>query len=102
MSAPNYRLYKTKFDRTLLPDPETYYTTEFGALKGRGVWRDAVCTFHQDTRPSLRINTQSGGFKCMVCGAHGGDALDFQMQRYGQTFTAAATALGAMTGGRHG
>lgn len=89
------------FERAKLPDPEKYYAAELGALRGRGTWRDALCPFHQDTRPSLRVNTQTGAFRCMVCGAHGGDVLAFQMQRYEQTFPAAAKALGAMTGGRH-
>ena len=94
-------LLRQRFDRDRLPDPEDYYTAELGALQGRGVWRDALCPFHPDTRPSLRVHVQTGAFRCMVCGAAGGDVLDFQMQRYGQTFTAAAKALGAMTGGRH-
>lgn len=89
------------FDRDRLPDPETYFTAELGALQGHGTWRDAVCPFHQDTRPSLRVNTQTGAFRCMVCGASGGDVLAFQMQRYKQPFPAAAKALGAITGGRH-
>jgi hypothetical protein len=89
------------FDRERLPDAENYYTTELGALQGRGAWRDALCCFHRDTRPSLRVNMTTGGFRCMVCGAHGGDVLAFQMQRYEQPFTAACKALGAMTGGRH-
>ncbi len=89
------------FDRDRLPDAETYFTAELGTLRGRGVWRDAVCPFHQDTRPSLRVNVATGAFRCMVCGASGGDVLDFQKLRYGQPFQAAAKALGAMTGGRH-
>ena len=89
------------FDRSRLPDPEVYFTVELGALQGRGAWRDAVCPFHQDTRPSLRVNVATGAFRCMTCGAHGGDVLAFQMQRHGQAFPAAAKALGAMTGGRH-
>jgi hypothetical protein len=90
------------FDRSRLPDPETYYTAELGALHGRGTWRDALCCFHPDTRPSLRVNAQTGGFRCMVCGASGGDVLAFQRQRHGQTFPDAAKALGAWIGGRHG
>ncbi len=90
-----------RFDRDRLPDPEGYYTAELNALRGRGVWRDAVCCFHKDTRPSLRVNIQTGAFRCMVCGASGGDVLAFQRQRYGQTFPDAAKTLGAWIGGRH-
>ena len=89
------------FDRSRLPDAEAYFTGELGVLHGRGVWRDALCCFHPDTRPSLRVNTQTGAFRCMVCGAHGGDVMDFQMRRYGQSFPAAAKALGAVIEGRH-
>ncbi len=89
------------FDRSRLPDAETYFTAELGALQGRGVWRDAVCPFHPDRKPSLRVNVATGAFRCMTCGAHGGDVLAFQMRRYEQTFTAAAKALGAVIGGRH-
>lgn len=100
-NRPVARVTHARLDRAHLPDPAHYYTAELGALQGRGVWRDAVCPFHQDTRPSLRVNVATGAFRCMTCGAHGGDVLAFQMQRYGQTFPAAAKALGAMTGGRH-
>ncbi|MDD5001273.1 MAG: CHC2 zinc finger domain-containing protein [Thiomonas arsenitoxydans] len=94
-------MIRPHFDRERLPDPETYFTAELGALQGRGNWRDALCCFHQDTRPSLRVNVETGAFRCMVCCAHGGDVLDFQMQRYEQPFPAAAKALGAWIGGRH-
>ncbi|MDE2174172.1 MAG: hypothetical protein KGJ54_02635 [Betaproteobacteria bacterium] len=89
------------FDRSRLPDPARYYTAELGALHGRGTWRDALCCFHPDRKPSLRVNVATGAFRCFVCGAHGGDLLAFQMQRYKQPFPAAARALGAVTGGRH-
>lgn len=103
-AAPRHRTaarHPPQFDRTRLPDPERYYAAELGALHGRGVWRDAVCPFHPDTRPSLRVNVQSGAFRCMACGASGGDVLAFQMQRDGQSFVAACKVLGAWVGGRH-
>jgi DNA primase len=65
-----------------------------------GEWRSAVCQFHDDTRPSLRVRLDTGGFRCMACGAHGGDVLAFHMQRYGLTFIEAAKALGAWEGER--
>lgn len=91
---------RLRFNRNRLPDPDAYYTAELGALRGHSAWRDALCPFHDDSHPSLRVNVQTGAFRCMVCGASGGDVLAFQMQRYGETFTAAARALGALTGGR--
>lgn len=103
MSSPIFRRRMTpgRFDRNRLPEPLEFYAAELGALHGRGVWRDAVCCFHQDTRPSLRVNVQTGAFRCMSCGAHGGDVLAFQRQRYDQPFPAACKELGAWTESRH-
>jgi DNA primase len=92
---------RQRFDKARLPGPESYYASELGALQGSGTWRNAVCCFHPDTRPSLRVNVQTGAFKCMSCGAAGGDVLSFQMRRYGQTFPAAAKVLGAWKEARH-
>ena len=59
-----------QFERTALPDPEGYYASrEALHLTGRGRWRSAACPFHDDTRPSLRVNTETGAYRCMVCGA---------------------------------
>ena len=101
-AAPRRRtaaLLRPHFDRDRLPDPERYYTDELGALQGRGTWRDAVCCFHEDTRPSLRVNTQTGAYRCMSCGASGGDVLAFQRQRYEQGFVDACRALGCWVEG---
>lgn len=84
------------FQRASLPEPLAYFTTlEQLKLTGSGEWRSAVCPFHNDTQPSLRINIRSGGWRCMVCGAHGGDVLAFHMQRHDLPFIEAAKALGA-------
>jgi hypothetical protein len=91
--------YKSGFDRDRLPISTKYYPAQGMELKGKGAWRDAVCPFHTDTKPSLRVRLETGAFRCMVCSAHGGDVLSFHMQRYGLTFKAAAIALGAWKGG---
>jgi len=88
-----------RFERELLPDPAEYYTRELGALRGRGVWRDALCPFHRDTRPSLRVNARSGAFRCMSCGAHGADIIAYRMQRCEQGFIDACRALGCWVEG---
>jgi hypothetical protein len=98
-STKNQWNYKGGFDRARLPLPAQYFITQDMKLTGHGAWRDAVCPFHTDTKPSLRIRLETGAFKCMVCGAHGGDILAFHMQRYGLNFKAAAVALGAWIGG---
>lgn len=87
---------RARFQRERLPDPMDYFIDREGLrLIGRGVWRSALCPFHPDTRPSLRINAGTGAFRCMACGAHGGDLLQFHRARHGLSFRQAARDLGA-------
>lgn len=88
--------HRREFNRECLPTPEDYFREHGLKLIGHGEWRSAVCPFHEDTRPSLRVHIGTGGFRCMACGAHGGDVLAFHMQRHGLSFLAAARALGAL------
>jgi DNA primase len=84
------------FSRTLLPAPESYYAARAAlCLLGQGKWRSAICPFHDDTRPSLRVNTETGAYRCMVCGAKGGDVLAYHRARHGLSFVQAARDLGA-------
>ncbi len=87
------------FDRARLPSPSEYFAAQGLILKGKGAWLDAVCPFHADTKPSLRVRLETGAFSCMACGAHGGDVLAFHMQRHSMDFKAAAVSLGAWVGG---
>lgn len=89
---------QSAFDKSRLPAPAAYYEAQGLRLTGKGAWRDAICPFHEDTKPSLRVRTDNGAFCCMVCGAKGGDVLAFHIQRHGLTFKAAAMALGAWKG----
>lgn len=84
-----------KFSRKALPNAFNYYKTQQITLKGTGAWRDAICPFHTDTKPSLRINVEKGAYRCMVCGARGGDVLAFHMHRQGLNFIEAAKQLNA-------
>lgn len=86
---------KGKFDRSLLPSPADYYKEQGLKLRGGGEWKSALCPFHDDQNPSLRLRYDSGGFRCMVCGAKGGDVLAFHQLRYKLPFITAAKALGA-------
>jgi len=86
---------KKQFNPAHLPRAGKYYKNEGLKLTGGGEWKSALCPFHNDTKPSLRVRVDSGGFKCMACGAHGGDVLAFHMQRYNLRFIDAAKALGA-------
>lgn len=84
-----------EFRRDSLPDPLAYYAAAGIQLSGRGAWRDALCPFHEDSRPSLRVHVETGAFRCMTCGAHGGDVLSFHRRRHVLGFVEAAQALGA-------
>jgi DNA primase len=80
--------------RDRLPDPVAYFDSEGVSLKGPGRWKSGPCGFHGGS-DSLRVNVQSGAWRCMNCGAKGGDVLAYAMQMHGLDFVAAARALGA-------
>lgn len=84
-----------EFNRKLLPLPANYYREQGLKLIGGSEWKSAICPFHKDTRPSLRLHLKSGAFKCMACGVHGGDILSFHMQLHGLKFSEAVNALNA-------
>lgn len=83
------------FARSRLPDPAEYYRAQGLKLIGPGAWKSAICPFHKDSHPSLRVLIENGAFRCMACGASGGDVLAFHMKRHGLSFTEAAKELGA-------
>lgn len=39
--------------------------------KGHGEWRSFTCPVHDDKNPSARVNTTTGAWICMSCGAKG-------------------------------
>lgn len=85
------------FDREHLPEPVGYYESRGLEFRGRrGTWRTTRCEFHGGS-DSMRINTHTGAFVCMACGAKGGDVLSYEMAREGQDFISAARALGCWT-----
>jgi DNA primase len=90
-----YRRRPEKFIKTALPNPSKYFLQQGLQTIGNGEWRNALCPFHKDTRPSLRVHLDSGAFRCLACGAHGGDVLAFHRLRYNLGFKAAAQKLGA-------
>lgn len=88
------------FKRDRLPSPPQYYREQGLRLTGGGEWKSARCPFHNDTSPSLRVHMDRGAFRCMTCGAKGGDVLAYHMKRHGLSFHEAAKALGAWEVGR--
>ncbi len=48
-------------------------------LPSNGRRHTVICPFHKDTKPSLVVYPNGGGFHCFACGAHGNNAIDFVM-----------------------
>ena len=70
---------RRELDRQSLPTP-LQYLTERGLLKRKpkARWAAICCPAHKDgaeKNPSLIVNTIDGHFKCMACGASGGDVI---------------------------
>jgi DNA primase len=52
----------------------------------------ALCPFHDDNRPSFRINTKRGLWYCDPC-SMGGDAIDLVMRMRGSSFPDAVNEM---------
>ncbi len=83
-----------EFIRDRLPDAISYFDTQDVHLVGPGRWKTGPCHLHGGS-DSLRVNTGSGAWRCMSCGAKGGDVLAFHIERHGLGFVEAARELGA-------
>ena len=83
------------FDRTLLPDPLTYFENRGMTLKGprSAKWKTTTCNFHGGS-DSMRVNVATGAWVCMSCGEKGGDVLAYEIKDSGREFVDAAKALG--------
>lgn len=86
------------FQKHLLPKPSDYFENQQLKLIGKGEWRSALCPFHKDTTPSLRVRIENGAFKCLACGEKGGDILSFHQKKFGLNFVDACKDLGAWNG----
>jgi hypothetical protein len=84
------------FHRDLLPDPASYFDAQGLKLAGpsSAKWKTTECRFHGGS-DSLRVNTASGAWVCMACGAKGGDVLAYEMASTGAEFVGAAKDIGA-------
>lgn len=81
------------FQRDNLPEPVSYFENHGLVLKGPGKWKTTSCTFHGGS-DSMRVNTGSGAWVCMSCGAKGGDVLAYEIQFTGAEFIEACKAVG--------
>ncbi|RFC31931.1 MAG: CHC2 zinc finger protein [Candidatus Nitrotoga sp. MKT] len=86
---------QSKFKRSNLPSPESFWAAHGITLKAKKRWVMAKCIFHDDHHASLGINTETGGFFCHACVAKGGDILSAYQLLVGCDFVTAAKALGA-------
>jgi hypothetical protein len=84
-----------RLDRDRLPDPVEGFEAEGLTLKGPGLWKTTACHFHGGS-DSMRINTESGAWRCMNCGESGGDLLAYVMRIHFLGFMEAAERLGAV------
>ena len=76
-----YKLINTIKERLDIVD----IVSEYVELKHSGSNYWGVCPFHNDTKPSLSVNSSKGIYKCFACG-EGGDAIRFIMRIKNQTF----------------
>lgn len=56
--------------------PVSMIIGQFIPLNKKGANLEALCPFHADSHPSLKVSDAKGMYKCFVCG-EGGDALTF-------------------------
>ena len=87
-----------QLDRGSLPTPERYLR-ERGLLTGkpRGGWASIICPAHKagaEAHPSLRVALEDGHFRCMTCGARGGDLVALHRLLTGAGFIQAVRELG--------
>ncbi len=84
------------FDRTLLPDPVTYFENQGLSLKGprSAKWKTTTCNFHGGS-DSMRVNVGTGAWVCMSCDEKGGDVLAYEIKVSGAEFLDAAKSIGA-------
>ena len=66
-------------------------------LKGTGDEHSALCPFHQETKPSFKVNLAKKAFQCFGCGAKG-NVLDFVEKKEGCDLRQAAEMVADICG----
>lgn len=61
-------------------DPSYFYHQELPEVELNRYGQ--VCCFCEDKSGSMRINLETGAFKCIACGVSGGDIIAFTITRY--------------------
>jgi len=65
--------------------------------RGTGDERSALCPFHEESKPSFKVNLAKGGFHCFGCGAKG-NVLDFVAKLEGCGLREAAVIVAEASG----
>ena len=79
-------------------DIKSFYSFELPSIKWNGSGMgQALCPFHEDTKPSLSINVNTGQFKCFGC-SKTGSIFDFYMTKHNVDFRTAKDALAREAG----
>ena len=89
---------RKSLDRDSLPTPLQYLTAR-GLLKRKpkAEWAAITCPSHKggaEKKPSLNVSMIDGHFRCMACGAKGGDVLALHRLITGMGFVDAVRDLG--------
>jgi DNA primase len=74
--------------------PISHIVSFYHSLSRKGQNFEAICPFHSDTKPSLKINDDKKIYKCFACGA-GGDAIRFVMDHQSLEFVDAVKNIAA-------
>jgi DNA primase len=77
--------------------PVSLVVGNYITLNKRGTNLEAICPFHPDTKPSLKVNDNKGMYKCFACGA-GGDAILFVQNFKKVTFVEALKEIAGILG----
>ncbi len=73
--------------------PITQVVGRYISLNKRGANHEALCPFHDDHSPSLKVNDSKGLYKCFVCG-EAGDAISFVEKFSRKNFIEAIKEIG--------
>lgn len=72
---------------------KSFYSSELPSIKWNGSGMgQALCLWHNDTRPSLSVSLSNGYFKCFGCNKSG-SVFDFYMEKHGVDYQTAFNAL---------
>ena len=76
---------------------KTYYEREVPTIRWNGKEGMALCPFHEDSKPSLSVNPETGVYFCHGCGEKG-NIFDFHMSRHTLSFPDALKELAVFAG----